>query len=547
MAREVQANEATAIYRRVYFDLRTTVSGGLDPALSEAGGQPQISTNGGGWTNTGIGTLVAIGSGRYYADVTQGAVATAGDVLETRYKSGTTIETPGDTIEVVAHNPRALPASVSTAVWSESIRSLTTFGTLVADTVTAVWAAGTRTLTSVGTLVADIWAAPSRTLTGYGTLATDISTAVWNAATRSLTTYGSLVTDIVTAVWAYVNRTLTDASNIVAGVWAAPARLLTAFGFNVTVGSNLDKSGYALSGGEHALLIDGVWDEAMGVHLTGGSTGAALNAAGSSGDPWATAVPSAYAAGQAGYVLGTQIPAAIATRSTLTAAQVDTLLSALHGTGLWTDLGGIGNGSNTVTVLVQDSSLVPLIGQMVTIRNSTQTQTVAGPIPTDSLGQAVFNLDDGTYMALVRSTALYLPLPAFQIVVNNAPLPVTLTLTPVTGLVPSAPDVAVLTGTLVLLTGAPAAYVDVTFFMATRRGGEAGLPDGPIITVGEPVVVTTDAQGTFQTELIRTDFMTMYDPLDVPGYWISCQPCGLADFFLLVVPSTDLSLLLPES
>lgn len=43
-------------------------------ATSEAGGQPQISTDGVVWTNTGIGTLTAIGNGRYYADLTQAAV-----------------------------------------------------------------------------------------------------------------------------------------------------------------------------------------------------------------------------------------------------------------------------------------------------------------------------------------------------------------------------------------------------------------------------------------------------------------------------------------
>ncbi len=49
---------------------------------------------------------------------------------------------------------------------------------------------------------------------------------------------------------------------------------------------------------------DAVWDVVLASHLTPGSTGAALNAAGGAGDPWITALPGAYAAGQAGYILG---------------------------------------------------------------------------------------------------------------------------------------------------------------------------------------------------------------------------------------------------
>ncbi len=106
MPRLVKVSEATAARRRVYFQL--VLSDGITPALAEAGGQPQISTNGGSWTNTGIGTLTAIGNGRYYADLTTGAVATAGDEIETRYKSLLTAECPGDSVQVVAFDPSDL-------------------------------------------------------------------------------------------------------------------------------------------------------------------------------------------------------------------------------------------------------------------------------------------------------------------------------------------------------------------------------------------------------------------------------------------------------
>ena len=59
------------------------------------------------------------------------------------------------------------------------------------------------------------------------------------------------------------------------------------------------------SGGSSAAAIAAaVWDEAISGHLTSGTTGAALNAAGSAGDPWATVLPGAYGAGTAGYLVG---------------------------------------------------------------------------------------------------------------------------------------------------------------------------------------------------------------------------------------------------
>lgn len=54
-----------------------------------------------------------------------------------------------------------------------------------------------------------------------------------------------------------------------------------------------------------------VWNATESSHLTAGSTGAALNAAGSAGDPWTTALPGSYTAGQAGYIVGHNLNAAI--------------------------------------------------------------------------------------------------------------------------------------------------------------------------------------------------------------------------------------------
>ncbi len=82
---------------KVYFKVLT-----LDgqPALSEAGNQPQISVNGAPFDNTGIGVLVAVGYGEYYALLSNSTLRVDGDVYKTRYKSGITQESEGDSFLV---------------------------------------------------------------------------------------------------------------------------------------------------------------------------------------------------------------------------------------------------------------------------------------------------------------------------------------------------------------------------------------------------------------------------------------------------------------
>ena len=114
--RLVTLNEATAAQRRVYFDLRDATDG----ITAETGvtGQPQISTNGAAFTNTGISTLTEIGTGRYFADLTQAAVnGTAGDVIETRFKSAATAESPGDSVQVVAFDLNVVTQDVNLVQW----------------------------------------------------------------------------------------------------------------------------------------------------------------------------------------------------------------------------------------------------------------------------------------------------------------------------------------------------------------------------------------------------------------------------------------------
>jgi hypothetical protein len=60
-----------------------------------------------------------------------------------------------------------------------------------------------------------------------------------------------------------------------------------------------------------SVIAAAVWDLATTGHTTAGTFGAAMNAAGSAGDPWATTLPGAYGAGTAGNILGTNLNAAV--------------------------------------------------------------------------------------------------------------------------------------------------------------------------------------------------------------------------------------------
>ena len=132
MAITIEPNEATAANRRVYFQI-VDATDGMTPETGEEGSQPQISTNGGAWTNTGIGTLVAIGNGRYYATLTQAAVATEGDVIESRYKSDNTAEMPGTTVQV-----QSSPAEVGYGTGSNTVNVTVTAGALASGATVSV-------------------------------------------------------------------------------------------------------------------------------------------------------------------------------------------------------------------------------------------------------------------------------------------------------------------------------------------------------------------------------------------------------------------------
>lgn len=112
----VLAAEATAAQRTVYFRC-VDATDGITAETGEAGGQPQISTNGAAFTNTGIGVLgTYMGHAIYPAILTQAAVTTVGDVIVGAFKSAATAECfmIPSAVVVVAYDPYSTTLGLGT-------------------------------------------------------------------------------------------------------------------------------------------------------------------------------------------------------------------------------------------------------------------------------------------------------------------------------------------------------------------------------------------------------------------------------------------------
>lgn len=151
-------------------------------------------------------------------------------------------------------------------------------------------------------------------------------------------------------------------------------------------------------------IVDGVWDEAIAGHLTSSTTGAALNAAGSAGDPWSTPLPGAYGSGTAGYIIGNNINATISSRSSHSAADVwavttrlltaGTNISLAKGTGItgFNDLSAAQVNSEVDTAL-SDIKLDKLLNSTSTLSSDVALGSVIGQL-----------LDNGTSWSFDRTT-----------------------------------------------------------------------------------------------------------------------------------------------
>lgn len=224
----VLVSQATASKRRMFWHL--VGPDGITPVTGETG-QPQISHSGAAFTATGIGAVVEIGQGAYYAELTAAAVATAGDVIRGRYKSANTAECPAhELVRVVAYDPddaaalglSRLDTAVTTRAAQTDATAIKAKTDQIAFTTPGKVDAAIQGAADFAQAAADkVWGTASRTLTAFG-FAVDLSaaavTAVWSAASRTLTAGVDLtagaIASAAAAVWDVLVSTLTTAGSI---------------------------------------------------------------------------------------------------------------------------------------------------------------------------------------------------------------------------------------------------------------------------------------------------------------------------------------------
>jgi len=289
---------------------------GLTPSV-------QISKAGGTFAAAG-GTVAEIGNGWYKITLSTTDTNTLGAL--SFYITATGADPVSFHIQIVAFDPESstnlglsmidtnvstrAPAStaLSNAIWTDArAAKLDNLDTTVSSRAPASTALSSTTWTdaraakldnldatvsSRSTLTAaDVWGYTTRTLTSFGTLVSDI----WGHSTRTLTAFS---TSLAVAVWDVLESAINTASSI-----------------GLKVKNNLDATVSSRSTLTAAQAADAVWDEPLSDHQSSGSTGAALNAAGSSGDPWATPLPGSYGAGTAGNILGNRLDVAVSSRA----------------------------------------------------------------------------------------------------------------------------------------------------------------------------------------------------------------------------------------
>lgn len=234
--------------------------------------------------------------------------------------------------------------------------------------------------------------------TGYALSSAGVQ-AIWDALTSALTTVGSIGKLLVDNI----NATISSRSTYSGGDTSGTTTLLTRIVGTLASGTHNAQSGDAFarlgapSGASisadiqtrlatsgytappsAATIAAAVWDLTVSGHTTSGTFGAAMNAAGSAGDPWSTSLPGSYGAGTAGFIVGTNLNAQVSSRlatasytsppsASTISSQVAADLATAHGAGSWSTATGFStldaSGVRTAIGLASanlDTQLIPV-------------------------------------------------------------------------------------------------------------------------------------------------------------------------------------------
>lgn len=203
----------------------------------------------------------------------------------------------------------------------------------------AVWSTATRTLTA---FAFSVTVGTNNDKTGY-TLSSAGVQAIWDALTSALTTANSIGKLLVDNINATISSRLASAS-------------ITLTGGAVTVGTNNDKTGYELSTTGLADFFTVDTGETYADAVDGSVVKEIATNAGGGGDPWSTALPGAYAAGTAGYIVGTNLDA----KSSDIKAQTDQL--HFHGNYVEADMKEISDATVDSSLAQVGANVVEWVG-----------------------------------------------------------------------------------------------------------------------------------------------------------------------------------------
>lgn len=131
-----------------------------------------------------------------------------------------------------------------------------------------------------------------------------------------------------------------------------------------------------------------IWEATATSHNNAGTMGQKLNSAASAGDPWTTALPGAYGAGTAGYILGNRLDAAVSSRSSHSAADVATAILVTPANKLATDA------SNRVTVGSNADKTGYSLTQSFPANFSSLAITAGGAVTAGNAGLAATDIDN---------------------------------------------------------------------------------------------------------------------------------------------------------
>jgi hypothetical protein len=262
-----------------------------------------ISKNGGAFANPAAGATNAteISSGFYYFDLGTGDTGTNGPLAWRGAVA--TVDDVGDVLEVVNATNAGFTALPNVA--SGSAGAVITSGTGTAQLATTSGQVLLQTGTGTGQLDFTSGVVKANTTQLAGQTVTAAAGVTFPTSIASPTNITSATGVTLTATTGLGNQTanITGTVSTVTNLTNAPT--------NGDLTATMKTS-----------VASAVLDATAASYNTAGTIGNKINSAASAGDPWSTAVPGAYAAGSAGYILGNGVPLSTTTQQSV----ADTIL-----------------------------------------------------------------------------------------------------------------------------------------------------------------------------------------------------------------------------